>query len=86
MAQTWAPHGPPNWFFLNFGAWVQGYFMPNLPKGKGGAKNIPRMSPKKFRKITIPYQEIHLYWPNLSKKVIQLTELQTYRKFKIIQN
>ena len=24
MAQTWAPHGPPNWFFLNFDACVQG--------------------------------------------------------------
>ena len=30
MAQTWAPHGPPNWFFLNFDACVQGCSMPNF--------------------------------------------------------
>ena len=30
-------------------------------------KNIQRMSPKHFRKISNPGQEIFLYWPNFSK-------------------
>ena len=74
MAQTWAQHGLPNQFFLNFGTWVQGCFVPNFPKGKGGAKDIPRMSLKQFRKITIPDQEIYLYWPYFSEEVSQLKD------------
>ena len=74
MAQTWAPHGPPNWFFLNFDACVQGCFMLNLPKCKGGAKNIPGMSPKKFRKKNLPDKEIYLYWPNFNEEVSQLKD------------
>ena len=48
--------------------------MPNFPKGKGGAKDIPRMSLKQFRKITIPDQEIYLYWPYFSEEVSQLKD------------
>ena len=38
------------------------------------------MSPKKFRKISHPEQEISLYLSNYSKKVSQLTYWQTYKK------
>ena len=39
------------------------------------------MSPKNFRKIYHPEQEIFLYWPNFSKKVRQPIDLETNMKF-----
>ena len=42
------------------------------------------MSPKIFRKISYPEQDISLYWPNISKFAKQLTDLETYKKFVII--
>ena len=48
------------------------------------SRNIPRMSPKKFRKISHPEQEKFLHLSNFSEKVSQLKELQTYKKFRII--
>ena len=36
---------------------------------------------KNFRKRSHPEQEISLYWPNISKDVRQLTDLQTNMKF-----
>ena len=46
--------------------------------------NIPGMPPKNFRKISHPELEISLYLSNFSKKVSQLTDWQTYKKFWII--
>ena len=46
--------------------------------------NIPGMPPKNFRKISHTELEISLYLSNFSKKVSQLTDWQTYKKFKII--
>ena len=48
--------------------------------------NIPGMSPKIFRKI--PYQELEIsqYLCNFSKKVSQITDWQTYKKFIFIWN
>ena len=46
--------------------------------------NIPGMSPRNFRKISYPELEISQYLCNFNKKVSQLTDSQTYRKFKII--
>ena len=46
-------------------------------------KNIPGISPKKIRKISHPDLEISLYLSNFSKEVSQLTDWQTYKKFKI---
>ena len=48
--------------------------------------NIPGMPPKKFRKISHTELEISLYLFNFSKKVSQLTDWQTYMKFRIIWN
>ena len=48
--------------------------------------NIPGMSPKIFRKISHSGPEICLYLSNFSKEVSQLTDWQTYKKFKIIWN
>ena len=45
-----------------------------LPEGKGRADNIPGNSQTKLRKITLPEQEIYLYWPNLSMKVNQIKD------------
>ena len=49
-------------------------------------KFIPGKPPKIFRKISHPVQEIYLHWPYFSKKVSQLAEWQTYKKFRIIWN
>ena len=49
-------------------------------------KKIPGMSPKIVRKIYYPGQEISLYCPIFSKDVSQLTDWQTYKKFKTILN
>ena len=46
--------------------------------------NIQGMSPKSFRTISHPEQELSLFWPNFSKEVIQLTDWHTYKKFGII--
>ena len=46
--------------------------------------NIPEMSPKNLRKISHPELEISLYLYNFSKEVSQLTDLQTYKKLRII--
>ena len=46
--------------------------------------NIPEMSKKNFRKISHPELEISLYLSNFSKEVSQLTDWQTYKKFRII--
>ena len=46
--------------------------------------NIPGMPPKKFRKISHPELELSLYLSNFSKKVSQLADWQTYKKFRII--
>ena len=48
--------------------------------------NIPGMPPKIFRKISDPELEISLYLSNFSKEVSQLTDWQTYKKFRIIWN
>ena len=48
--------------------------------------NIPGMSPKNFRKISHSGPDICLYLSNFSKKVSQLTDWQTYKKFRIIWN
>ena len=48
--------------------------------------NISEMSPKNFRKISHPEQEISLYLYNFSKEVSQLTDWQTNKKFRIIWN
>ena len=48
--------------------------------------NIPGMSPKKFRKIFYSELEIFQYLCNFSKKVSQLTDWHTYKKFRIIWN
>ena len=48
--------------------------------------NIPGMSPKNFRKISYPDLEISQYLCNFSKKVSQITDWQTYKKFRIIWN
>jgi len=48
--------------------------------------NIPGMPPKNFRKISHTELEISLYLSNFSKKVSQLTDWQTYKKFRIIWN
>ena len=42
------------------------------------------MSPKEIRKISHPELDISLYFSNFSKEVSQLTDSQTYKKFKII--
>ena len=44
------------------------------------------MSPENFRKISLPELEISLYLYNFSKEVSQLTDWQTYMKFRIIWN
>ena len=44
------------------------------------------MSPKSFRKICKPELDISLYLCNFSKKVSQITDRQTYKKFRIIWN
>ena len=44
------------------------------------------MSPENFRKISLPEVEILLYLYNFSKEVSQLTDSQTYKKFRIIWN
>ena len=46
--------------------------------------NIPGIPPKNFRKIYNTELEIYLYVSNLSKKVSQLTDWQTYMKFTMI--
>ena len=48
--------------------------------------NIPDASPKNFREISHPQLEISLYWHNFSKKVHQLTYIQTYNKYRYISN
>merc|ERR1712112_589471 len=48
--------------------------------------NIPGMSPKIFRKIHHPELKISQYLRNFSKKVSQITDRQTYKKFGIIWN
>ena len=48
--------------------------------------NIPGMSSKNFRKISYPDLEIFQYLCNCSKKVSQITDWQTYKKFRIIWN
>ena len=48
--------------------------------------NIPGMPPKNFRKISHTELEISLYLSNFSKRVSQLTDWQTYKKFRIISN
>ena len=48
--------------------------------------NILRMPPKNFRKISHPGLEISQYLCNFSKKVSQVTDWQTYKKFWIIWN
>ena len=47
--------------------------------------SIQEMSPKHFRKISHPEVEISLYLSIFSKKVSQLTDWQTYKKFRIIR-
>ena len=42
------------------------------------------MSPETFRKISLPELEVSLYLFNFSKEVSQLTDWQTYKKFRII--
>ena len=42
------------------------------------------MSPNNFREISHLEQEISLHLSNFSKEVSQLTDSQTYKKFKII--
>ena len=44
------------------------------------------MPPEIFRKISLPELEISLYLYNFSKEVSQLTDLQIYKKFRIIWN
>ena len=44
-------------------------------------KTDPNYVSKNFRKIPHPEQEISLYWPNISKDVRHLTDLQTNMKF-----
>ena len=44
------------------------------------------MSPKNFRKIYHPELEISLYLSNVGKEVSQLTDWQTYKKFRNIWN
>ena len=48
--------------------------------------NIPWMPPKNFRKISHTELDISPYLSNFSKKVSQLTDWQTYKKFRIIWN
>ena len=48
--------------------------------------NILGMSPKNFNKMSPPELEISLYLSNFSKEVSQLTDWQTYKKFRIIWN
>ena len=48
--------------------------------------NIPGMSLKNFRKISHPELEISLHLSNFSKEVSQLTDWQTYKKTRIIEN
>ena len=48
--------------------------------------NIPGMFPENFRKISLPEVEILLYLCNFSKEVSQLTDWQTYKKFRTILN
>ena len=48
-------------------------------------KNIQGMSLKNFRKISHTELEISLYLSNFSKKVSQLTDWQTYKKFRTIR-
>ena len=47
---------------------------------------IQGMCLKIFRKISVPELELSLYWHNFSKKLSQLTDWQTYMKFRIIWN
>ena len=47
---------------------------------------IPGMSLENLRKIFIPELAISLYLYNVSKEVSQLTDWQTYKKFRIIWN
>ena len=47
--------------------------------------NISGMSPTNFRNISHTELEISLYLSNFSKKVSQLTDWQTYKKFRIIE-
>ena len=44
------------------------------------------MSPKNFRKISQQEQEISLIMSDFSKEVSQLTDCQTYKKFRFIWN
>ena len=48
--------------------------------------NIPKMSPKNFRKTSDPELEISLYFSYFSKEVSQPTDSHTYKKFRIIWN
>ena len=43
--------------------------------------NIPGKPAQNFRKISHPVQEIYLYWPNFSKKVSQLTDMQEIQDY-----
>ena len=44
------------------------------------------MSPEAFRKISLPELEVSLNLSNFRKKVSQLTDWKTYKKFIIIWN
>ena len=46
--------------------------------------NIAGKPPKKFRNISHPELEISLYWHNFIKEISQLTDWQTYQKFRMI--
>ena len=48
--------------------------------------SIPGMPSKSFRKISHPEVEISLYLYNFSKEVSQLTDWQTYKKFRFLWN
>ena len=48
-------------------------------------RNISGMSPKNFIQISNPEQEKSLYLSNISKEVIQPTDWQTFKKFRIIR-
>ena len=60
MAQTRAPHGPPNQFFLNFDACVQVCSMPILPTGQRWRQKI---SKECFRNISEKYLTQNIRYP-----------------------
>ena len=53
-------------------------------KKLGFMTNISGMSPTNFRKISHPELDLSLYLSSFSKEVSQLTDWQTYKKYRII--